>query len=306
MTLAVIFSILASLLWAITNHIDKYMLSGTKENENTIKVLLMFSTFVAGIVLTPLWLILSGFNISISITSLISVLCGSVIYIFATLLYFEAIKKNDASLVVVMFQLIPVFSYILALILFKENLTVNQILGSILIIISAVIISFDFEEKNKSNKFEALILMILSSLFYAIYFILFDVGIRHGNYYACAFWYQIGFLVMGLVLLCIKGFRVPFIETIKRNGKRFLTLNVTNEAINLAANLLVNYANVLIPVALVNVLNGFQGAFVFIIGLLGTIMFPKYIKEDLRKGIIIQRILCIIIGIIGLIILVGK
>ena len=306
MTTAVLFAIFASFLWGVTNHIDKFMITGIEESKNSIKILLVFSTFIAGIVLTPIWLILSNFTISISLISLISILCSSLIYIIATVFYFKAIEKNDASIVVVMFQMIPVFSYFLALILFKENLTIRQIVGSIIIIFSAIIISFDFNEKNNKEKFKALLLMTLSSLCYSIYFILFDIGIRNSSYYSCAFWYQIGFLIMGIVLLLFKQFRIPFINALKKNGKRYFILNTINEVINLLANLLVNYANLLIPIALVNVLNGFQGTFVFILGVIGTLLFPKYIKEDLNKKVVIQKIACIILGIIGLIILVYK
>lgn len=306
MTAAVLFAIFASFLWSVTNHIDKFMITGIEESKNSIKILLVFSTFVAGIVLTPIWLILSHFTVSISFVSLFSVLSASLIYIIATVFYFKAIEKNDASLVVVMFQMIPVFSYILALILFRENLTIRQIVGSIIIILSAIIISFDFNEKNNRKKFKALLLMILSSLCYSIYFILFDIGIRNSTYYSCAFWYQIGFLIMGIVLLLLRSFRIPFVNAIKKNGKRYLILNTTNEVINLIANLLVNYANLLIPIALVNVLSGFQGAFAFILGIIGTLLLPKYIKEDLSKRVVIQKIVCIILGIIGLIILVYK
>ncbi len=306
MTTAALFAIFASFLWGITNHIDKFMITGIEESKNSIKVLLVFSTFIAGIVLTPIWLILSHFTINISFISLLSVLSASLIYIIATVFYFKAIEENDASIVVVMFQMIPVFSYILALILFNENLTVHQIIGSIIIILSAIIISFDFNEKNNRKKFKALLLMTLSSLCYSIYFILFDIGIRNSSYYSCAFWYQIGFLIMGIVLLLTKTFRIPFLNSIKSNGKRYLILNTTNEVINLIANLLVNYANLLIPIALVNVFNGFQGAFVFILGVIGTLLLPKYIQEDLSKKVVIQKIVCIILGIIGLLILVYK
>ena len=304
MTIAIIFAILASFLWAVTNHIDKFMITGIDESKNSIKVLIVFSTFVAGLVLTPLWLILSHFDIAISTISLISIFGGSLTYVIAVILYFKAMEENDTSIIVVMFQMIPVFSYILALILFKENLTSHQIIGSLFILLSAIIISFDFNEKSNKKKFKALVLMTLSSFLYALYFILFDIGIRNSSYYSCAFWYQIGFLIIGVTLLCLKTFRVPFINAIKRNGKRYLTLNITNETINLIANLLVNFANVTIPIALVNVLNGFQGAFVFTLGILGTIFFPKYIKEDLSRNVVIQKIVCIILGIIGLIILV--
>ena len=304
MTLAITLTILASFLWGITNHIDKFMINGIDENGNNVKTLLVFSTFVAGIVLTPLWLILSKFNLAISTLSLISVLAASVVYILATYFYFKALSENDASIVVVMFQLIPVFSYILALILFKENLTLQQIIGSLIIIASAVIISFDFKEKNNKKKFKALLLMTFSSLLYAIYFILFDIAIRDSAYYSCAFYYQIGFLLLGIILLFIKPFRTSFLNAIKTNGKKYLALNTTNEVINLAANLLVNFANLTIPIALANVLNGLQGMFVFILGVLGTFLLPKYFKENLSKDIVFQKVFCIILGIIGLIVLV--
>lgn len=80
-------------------------------------------------------------------------------------------------------------------------------------------------------------------------------------------------------------------------------MNIANEVINLIANLLVNFANVTIPLALANVLNGFQGAFVFILGVIGVKLLPKYFKENMSKKIVIQKISCIILSIIGLIIM---
>lgn len=303
MTMAIILTIFASFLWGITNHIDKFMISGIDESGSNIKTLLVFSTLVAGIVLSPIWLIVSKFSVGISSISLICVLASSFFYILATYFYFKALEKNDASIVTVMFQLIPVFSYILALIFFKENLALQQIIGSIVIIFSAVLISFDFEERNNKSKWLALILMTLSSLFYATYFFLFDIGIRNSSYNSCAFWFQIGFLILGIMLICIKSYRTIFIKAINNNGKKYFSLNITNEVINLIANLLVNFANVTIPLALVNVLNGFQGTFVFILGAIGVKLLPKYFKENLSKKIVIQKISCIILSIIGLIIM---
>ena len=300
MTVAVIITIFASFLWGITNHIDKFMINGVDESGSSLKTLLVFSTLVAGLIFTPIWLIVCKFQVSISALSLICVFLSTIVYILATYFYFIALNKNDASIVVVMFQLIPVFSYILALIFFKETLTFKQIIGSVIILLSAIIICFDFKEKNNKDKFKALILMALSSLFYAIYFILFDIAIRNSSYNSCAFWFQVGFLILGIILICIKSFRKTFINAIKNNGKLYFSLNITNEIINLIANLLVNFANLTIPIALANVLNGFQGAFVFILGLIGMKLLPKYFKEDMSKKIILQKVSCIILSVIGL------
>ena len=305
MTTAVLVTILASFLWAISYHNDKYLLSGiSADNIDRIKVLLFFSTFIAGIVLSPFWLIINRFSVNISTLSFICVFIGSIIYVIATLFYFKAMKENDASIVSAMFQILPVFSYGFAFVLFKESLTIKQIIGSIIILLSAIIISIDINEHNGRRKFKALIFVTFSSLFYSVYYILFDVAIRNSSYSSCSFWLQIVFLVIGIILLCIKSFRMSFINIIKKNGKKYFFVNTVNEGINLTAHLLVNFANTIIPIALANVLCGFQGFFVFLLGVLGTKFLPKYIHEDLRVNVVIQKISCIILGIIGLIILV--
>ena len=303
MTSAIILAILASFLWSVTNHIDKFMLNGIDEAGSSLKTLMVFSTFIAGLVISPIWLIISKFSISINIFSLITILISSVVYILATYFYFIALDKNDASIVVVMFQMIPVFSYILAFLFFKENLTVPQIIGSIIIILSAIIISFDFEENNNKSKWKALLLMTLSSLCYAIYFVLFDVAIRYSSYNSCAFWYQIGLLLIGTLLIGIKSYRTTFIKAVKNNGKTYLSLNIINEVLNLIANFLVNFATITIPIALANVLNGFQGAFVFLLGIIGMRFLPKYFKENLSKKAVLQKVSCIVLSVIGLIVM---
>lgn len=303
MAIGIILTLFASFLWGVTNHIDKFLLDGVDRNVASVKTLLLFSTLVAGFVFSPIWLFICKFSISISQISLITTLLSAFFYILATVFYYKALDKNDASIVVIMFQMIPVFTYITALLLFDEHLTKQQLIGSFLIILSAAIISFDFEKSNQQSKLKALFLMILSSLFYSAYFILFDCAIRDSSYNTCAFWFQIGFLIMGIFLFLLKSFRTPFLDAIKSNGKTYFSLNVLNEILNLLAILAINYANVLIPIALVNVFNGFQGAFVFILGVLGVKLFPKYFQENISCITIIQKIGCIILGILGVVVM---
>ena len=303
MTLAVAITIFASFLWGITNHIDKYLLNGVDESGSSLKTLLVFSTLIAGIVISPIWLIICNFSVNISNVSLICVFLAATVSVLGIYAYFKALEKNDASIVVVMFQLIPVFSYILALLFLNETLTIHQIIGSIIIILSAILITIDFEEKNHKSKVLALVLGTLSSFLYATDFFLFDIAIRNSSYNSCAFWFQIGFLILGVFLICIKSVRTTFFKAIKNNGKKYFSLNTINEAINTIASLLAHYANLVLPVALVNVLNGFQGAFVFILGAIGVKLFPKYFTENLNKKVIFQKVGCIILSLIGLIVI---
>ena len=303
MVIVVLIIILSAFLYAITNHIDKFLVNGIDESASSIETLLVFSTLVSGLVFSPIWLIISKFDVHLSLLSLVAIFSASLVFVAATYTYFRALDTNDTTIIVIMFQMIPVFSYILALMFFKETLTFNQMLGSIMVILSAIFISIDFNNDESKFKLKALLLMTISSLLYSVYYILFDYAIRHDKYNACAFWYQIGFLIMGIILICIKKYKTSFIRAIKNNGKKYFSLNALNELLALWANLLENYANVSIPIALANVSTGIQSMFVFILGVLGVKFLPKYFKEDLSKKVIIQKTICIIISIIGLVIM---
>lgn len=304
MAVAVVFAVLASFLWAITNHIDKFLINGINEAGKSIKTLMVFSTLVAGVVFLPIWLVISGFAVEISGFSLIMILLAAIMNVFAMCFYFQALNKNDASVVIVMFQMIPVFAYILALIFFQETLTVSQLVGSAIILSSAVLISWDLDgKKSDKNKTKAFFLMMLSSLSYAIYYVLFNAATRESSYNSCAFYFQIGLILIGMVLIFQKKYRKPFLSAIKNNGKRYISLNVTNEVLNLVAAFLVNYAATIIPLALADILNGFQGAFVFILGALGTKFLPKYFSENLSKKAVMQKVACIALSIAGLVVM---
>lgn len=93
MTLAVIITIFASFLWGVTNHIEKFLISGVDESAGSVKTLLVFSTLIAGLCLSPIWLIISKLSVDISSISFICVILSSFIYILATYFYFKALEK---------------------------------------------------------------------------------------------------------------------------------------------------------------------------------------------------------------------
>ena len=301
MFIACLISILAAFLYSLTNHIDKFLVDGVDKAGSNVKTLLLFSTLVSGLVFAPIMLIVTGFDFKISLISFISVISAAISSSIALYFYFKSLEKSDVSIVVVMFQLIPVFSYIMGVILFNETLSFRQITGSLIIIVSTILISINIENKTKSN-FKVLLLMALSSFLYSVYYILFDIGIRHSSYNACIFYLQVGFLLVGLVLICIKSFRTTFVKAVKNNGKKYFSLNVINELLNITAGALENYANVLVPIALVTVITRIQVIFVFILGLIGTLLLPKIFNEDISRKTIFKKVFCIILSIIGFVV----
>lgn len=300
MEIALILAIIAAFLWAVTNYIDKFLISHVAANGDW-KGLIVVSSLIAGVVLLPVFIVLTRLQVIVDPIALLLIFLAAITYIVGTIFYFIALNKNDTSMVVVMFQLMPVFSFFLGLIFLGETLSAKQIIGGIIVVLASMALTFESEHRKFSkSKLIALALMVASSLMYAVYFLLFRLTTLENDFNVMAFWFQISFLVTGLILLCVKPFRLSFKTLMLKNGKKTIALNAVNETLNLAGNLLVNFAILFAPMALVQTLNGFQPIFVFILGLILTFALPKLFKEDTSKHTIIQKSICILISFLGI------
>lgn len=222
-------------------------------------------------------------------------------YVLAVLPYFYALQKDDVSTSAALFQLIPIFSYILSFLILGETLTKNQIIGGLVIITGAIMMSLDltFGKKVKFKK-EVFLLMALSSSLFAFNFSIFKLFAIKAQFWVTSFWEYLGFAIFAFLLLVfIKPYRQEFLKVIKTNSISVLTLNSLNEIINIIAKLSFNLASLLVPVTLVWVIDGLQPFFIFIYGIILTIFFPKISQENITKKIIIQKIFAIIIMFLG-------
>lgn len=66
MILAITIIIIAEILYSLTNYIDKFLVDGINESGSDIKTLIVFSTLVAGLVFSPIWLIINKFSLGIT------------------------------------------------------------------------------------------------------------------------------------------------------------------------------------------------------------------------------------------------
>jgi len=295
-------SLLAAFIWASTNHIDKYLISKIMKNGD-YKGLLIFSSFVSGMLLLPVFLILSNFNIMMDLLSVLYMFLTVMCSVIAIIFYYKALDKNDAAIIVAIYQTIPVFVYILGLIFLKETLTVSQITGGIMILLSAVFITFSFEKLSFSKeKRIALFLMLGSSILYATEYLLFRLVTIKVDFNIACFWYYLMLMLAGLTLLVFKSYRKSFFSLVKTNGKKVFGLNIFNEVWYQLGGLLANYAMTLSPLAIISIISsGTQSIFVFIIGIVGTKFFPKTFDDETTKDLP-QKLVCIILGVVGLLI----
>lgn len=286
-------------IWSATNHFDKYLVSKYFKGGG-VGALMMFSSII-GIFILGVIAIVHPEVLNYPIAKGIFIILNGFVYLLATLPYLYALKKDEASIAVPMFQLIPVFSYFLAWLILGETLNVSQILGGILIILGAIVISLELSEVRKiSIKKEVLLLMTLSSFVYALNFSFFKFFAISAEFWTTSFWEYTGFAIFAFLLFVfIKKYRDEFLSTLKANKVAVLTLNGVNEILNIIAKLSFNFASLLAPITLVWIVNGFQSFFVFFYGVILTLFFPHISQENITRKHLAHKLLAIIIIFVG-------
>ncbi len=288
-------AIWAPLLWAFSNHIDKYLITcyGTGLG---IKGLITFSSLFSIVVaivtfsINPQVFAIASFN-------KILLLSSGFIYAFAILNYLFALSDDEASSVTPVFQLIPVFAFILGFFFLGETLASKQIVGGLIVILGAILISINLQ--NFKFKKKAFLLISLSSILFAVYQILFKVS-AVDSFAISIFWQAIGTVLAGLLFLSLRDFRQQFFSVFKKGNSAMVWWSVVVEGFTMGGNLLVSQTVLLAPaVALVLLVESFQPMCVFILGVLITVFFPSFGKENLSKGVISQKILAIAILLFG-------
>jgi len=296
-------SLLASFCWSITNHTDKYILQkyfkssglgGYATFSIAIGLIILLGIFIA----RPMAPFVTGYAAAVLLMLSGLSLTGGV------LLYAFALSREDASTIVPFFQLIPLFAYAIEYLFLGVQFTQPQIIGSAIILIAAILISLDLSKKWPRIKFKIFATMSASSLLFTLNHIFFKIGSNHPSatpdYWNNSFWQYVGTLLVGVFFFVfIKKYREQFIHILRANGKKILALNAGNELFNESGNRLAQYAVLLVPVSLVQIVNGFQSVFVFVIGIILTIFFPHLAQENISPKNIAHKSLAIALMIVG-------
>lgn len=284
---------------SIANHFDKYLLSKHIRG-GTVGALIVFTSLFSFLALPIIYLINPDVLSSVSfIDGLILIINGSFVSI-AVALYLYALNIDEASYVAPFFQFYPIFGFILSFIFLGEVLARNQIFGAIFVILGSVILSLEFTKVESRFKKKLIIFMVGSSFFYALNAVIFkSIAVSQG-FTDSLFWDMLGKFLFGvLILISFKKYRNQFLSLIENNGRKIMVLNLLSEAAGLIGELAVILAVLYAPIVLVQSITGLQPLFVLILGVIITLHFPKFGKEEMNHRHLLQKIIGILIVTTG-------
>lgn len=268
-----------------------------------------------------------------SLNILLLDLAAGFLFLFTLIFWYKALHQSEATRVVpVVGALTPIFSFIFSYIFLGTRLE-TQILAAFIVLIAGGLlisikktrlhVSTDVVERFKNiwgntlGKVAAetrptqrlIVNSILAAFFFAAYYVFIKYIYSHtGQSFITAFaWSRLGSFLGVLALLLVPNWR-RLIKESKSHENRTPKQIVFFFAVRFAAAIafiLLNWAVSLgHNVALINALQGTQYVFLLGLVLLLAKRYPGVMDEELGRGVVMQKVLGIILVMLGMYLLV--
>ncbi len=281
----VVFAFSGPVLWAISVHLDKYLVERFFKESN-VAVLLLFTAFVGVLLLPFIWLFEPNLTAPGG-TGIALIIASGILLMGALLFYLQALQTEEASVVAPFFQAAPLFGYGLAYLVLGETLSVRQLAGGGLIVIGTLIVSID----RGAGAFKARLaaLMLACGFTIALSALIFKIFAIETEFWTTTFWMFVGEAIFGCGLLAMPSYRAQLAAALRANAAALLSINAANELINLGGGLGNRYALMFAPLSLVQAIGSTTTLFVFAFGVILSVLWPKLGRENLSGRDLMQK-----------------
>jgi len=290
MAIAIILSLLAGLMWAAGNVIDKTVVSKYVKNPFLILPLM-------GVVITTTGLITTLLNHYVFSAAIILRLAGLGSLLFISFIFFYfALKNEEVSRVIPFLSLSPAFMVLLEWLVFGTKLTAFQYVGIAVIVSGALFLTYRPSTERIHPK--GIIYALLSALTWAIAFVF--LARTYAEY---GFWKPWGWTLLFLGLYCSLTFffvRKELIEAIRNTQRKVVYAVFASETIHTIADAIMFYAASIWVASLTSAVASDQYIMIFLFSILVTWKRPQWFKEVITPKIIMQKTISIILIIAGI------
>jgi drug/metabolite transporter (DMT)-like permease len=272
------------------NVIDKVLTERFISRDASVWVLSLYSALFSLLVLPVLFL----WNPDVFVVAPRDACClvvAGMIEMVSVFLYLNALRKADASTVVPMLQTIPVMSSLLGYLVLGESLSAHELGANLGIVLGGAGLTIEFSGKRRPTfPWNAIFLMLGSSLCFVIFDAMFKVSARQNTFCAAMFWQHVGAGLLGtFIFVTRRNCRRSFLANVRQNGSKVFCLNLVNELLYVVGAGCYGYALRMAPMALVATVTSYQPVFVFLIGIFMRLVCPRILAEKVTPGRLLQK-----------------
>jgi drug/metabolite transporter (DMT)-like permease len=195
---------------SISRVLQKLLFKGN--NSNPVVFAVCYQLIVGLIIF--IYALITGFNLEGYQNYILSILLSGILYTFANLFVFKAFQKTDASIATVALASSAIWTTIASIILLKETISTNQLIGLILVTLSLVLISYERKKLKLTDR--GFVYGILAAILFGVAFTndAFIIGDRDSESYL-----SIAFILPALLLALIQFKELKnFKSTINKNS----------------------------------------------------------------------------------------
>ncbi len=289
-----VFALIAPIVFAGVDVIDKYILTNHVTNPFSYKLL----SVLMDIPIPFLLLALTPVSFR-SPWSALSIL-GGFVFSVSSILYLKAMGVEEASRVIALFFVSPIFVLPLALMFLGETLGLSKYLGAVLLVLSAVLVSYRRTQSKRSSIVSpALGFMLTLALIGAGGDILAKHILSFYDYWHFLFWSLIGGLLGGFLIFCLPTARQNFLGNLRTINKRvFFWLSIST-FLGYAGLISYYVAVSLESISLVAAVPSIEPFFVLMLTVLLSSLTRGKLTEEVDKQAITLKISAFILIIIG-------
>ena len=293
----VFLAIIATFFWAFGNILDKIL--RTKYLKSSIALTASFGIF--GIFFSLILFLVIGIP-SIPFQYLTAAVIGGVLTPYAVISYVKALSLEEASRVIPLWHLTPLFILALAVIFLNEILTALDYAAFAFILLGGIIIS----TRKIGTIFHlspAVAFMLLSSSLFAISDVLMKFAFSTGNFWETYIPFNLGVSLSALSLFILPEVKKTVYKAFTFHKQKFASLIFLSVVLGFIGSVLWQSAIFSGPVTLVSVFVAFQSLFVLLIATFLSLKFPFLIKEAIGMKIIGMKLIAIVLMFLGLFLL---
>lgn len=158
-----------------------------------------------------------------------------------------------------------------------------------MIVAGTLSVSLRLDGGARVFKLRLALLMLACGLAAALSGLIFKIFAIEVEFWTTTFWMFVGEAIFGIALLCFGAYRKQLATMLRKNAAALLTINGSNELVNLGGTLGNRYALMLAPLSLVQAIGSTTTLFVFAFGVGLSIFFPGVGRETLSLREMLQK-----------------
>ncbi len=270
-----VFALLAALFWAMSNIIDKYVL--TKLVKHPVVPLMILG--IVGFVLSVLIYFFIGFS-ELSVILMLLGLFNGALYIVAVFFYYKATQIEEISRLAPLLFTTPIFVMIFGFLFLGELFTTMQYAGVMLLVFGAILVTIKGSLKVSFDK--AFFYIIMAAIVFSANLVIIKYLLEFADYLTIFSITKIGTFLSILPLIVLQFDKLK--ANIREKGYKAVGMISFNEGvITQLGNIFLILATSIGFATLVNALTSVQVLFVLLMSLFLSIFYPHIIKEDIGK-----------------------